>query len=106
SMFHYMDKKNEHLYKEGINSYRTKVRHNTSFTLIQKFVNGEQLMMHEINLEWVRKFDAWMRKKGYAHNYIVTTHKTLRTYLNFAIEDNHRIDYPYSKFPLKFSDGI
>jgi len=98
--------KNKSLYEKSINSYRTKLRHQTSLNCLSTFMKGKQLLMKDINLEFIRYFDAWLRKtKKYKHNSIVSVHKVIKTYINYALNDGYYLDRPYSNFITAFRDG-
>jgi site-specific recombinase XerD len=98
--------KNNSLYEKGINTYRTRLRHQTAINCLGDFVKGKQLLMKELNLEFIRQFDVWLRKvKKYRHNTIVGTHKVIKTYINYALKDGYFLDYSYTNFATAFREG-
>lgn len=102
----YSFKKNETLYEKGINSYRTLLRNKTALNNLQEFVEGNQLPMQKINLEFVRGFDKWLRKtKKYMHNTITGSHKVVKAHINHALADGRSIENPYIHFKTRWVDG-
>lgn len=101
----YAKTKNQYLYEKGINSLRSKQRHATSLNVLTTFMKFERLVMGDINLDFVRRFDAHLRKMKYMHNTITSMHKVIRTYVNHALEDGYRLQNPYKNFSLKFVPG-
>lgn len=102
----YATSKNNSIYEKGINTYRTKLRHQTAINCLRDFKKGQQLLMKELNLEFIRQFDAWLRKaKKYKHNTIVGTHKVIKTYINYALKDGYFLDYAYTNFATAFREG-
>ncbi len=102
----YATSKNNSIYEKGINTYRTKLRHQTAINCLSDFKKGQQLLMKELNLEFIRQFDAWLRKaKKYKHNTIVGTHKVIKTYINYALKDGYFLDYAYTNFATAFREG-
>ena len=102
----YATSKNKSLFDKGINSHRTKLRHQTAINSIIAFMKNKQLLMKDINLEFVRQLDAWLRKtKKYKHNTIVSVHKIFKTYINYALRDGYFLDKPYVGFTTSFRDG-
>lgn len=97
--------KNQYLYEKGINSFRSKQRHGTCLNVLSTFMKFEKLIMADINLDFVRRFDAYLRKRKYMHNTITGMHKVVRTYVNHALEDGYRLQNPYKNFSLKFVPG-
>lgn len=104
-MIFYSETKNTYLYEKGINSYRSKLRHATCLNVLKTFMKFERLMMADINLDFVRRFDAYLRKRKYKHNTITGMHKVLRSYVNHALEDGYRLQNPYKNFSLRFVPG-
>lgn len=102
----YATSKNNSLYEKGINSYRTKLRHQTAINSLSDFMKNKQLLMKDINLELIRQLDAWLRKtKKYKYNTIISVHKILKTYINHALKDGYYLDKPYADFPTSFREG-
>lgn len=98
--------KNNSLYEKGINSHRTKLRHQTAINCLNDFMKGKLLLMKDINLEFIRQFDAWLRRsKKYKHNTIVGTHKVIKTYINYALKDGYILEAVYTHFATAFRDG-
>lgn len=97
--------KNQYLYEKGINSLRSKQRHATCLNVLTTFMKFERLIMADINLDFVRRFDAYLRRRKYMHNTITGMHKVVRAYVNHALEDGYRLQNPYKNFSLKFVPG-
>jgi integrase/recombinase XerD len=85
----------------------TKRHQETSYNRLMEFVGeSEFLPFCDISLEYIKKFNAWLRKtKKLAFNTAATTHRDFRAYLNHALDDKYKFDYPYKKFPVTFRDG-
>jgi len=102
----YSTSKNISLHDKGINTHRTKLRHQTALNNLIDFMKNKQLLMKDINTEFIRHFDAWLRKtKKYKHNTVVGVHKVIKTYINHALTDGYFLDKPYAKFTVSFRDG-
>jgi len=98
--------KNNSLYEKGINTYRTRLRHQTALNCLGSFMKGKQLLMRDFSLELVRQLDAWLRKsKRYKYNTIMSTHKIIKTYIYYALKDGYYLDNPYDNFPISFRDA-
>lgn len=59
---------------------------------------GEQMMLSEVNVEWLRKFQAWCYKKGLAQNTINTTFKYLGRIIKQAKKEKYITDNPFDEF--------
>jgi len=101
----YANTKNQYLYEKGINTLRSKQRHGTCLNVLTTFMKFERLIMADLNLDFVRRFDAFLRKRKYKHNTITGMHKVVRSYVNHALEDGYRLQNPYKSFSLKFVPG-
>jgi len=101
----YATTKNQYLYEKGINSLRSKQRHGTCLNALTSFLKFERLIMADINIDFVRRFDVYLRKRKYMHNTITSMHKVVRTYINHALEDGYRLQNPYKNFSLRFVPG-
>lgn len=59
---------------------------------------GEQMMLTEVNVEWLRKFQAWCFKKGLAQNTINTTFKYLARIIKQAKKEKYIHENPFDDF--------
>lgn len=59
---------------------------------------GEQMMLTEVNVEWLRKFQAWCYKKGLAQNTINTTFKYLARIIKQAKKEKYINENPFDDF--------
>lgn len=59
---------------------------------------GDQLMLGEVNVEWLRKFQAWCEKKGLAQNTINTTFKYLGRIIKQAKKEKYIHENPFDDF--------
>ncbi|HVW97486.1 MAG TPA: site-specific integrase [Mucilaginibacter sp.] len=105
-MAYWLRKKNE-LVAGGIITSDTGDNHMTSYNRLNEFIGGsEYLPFGEIDLEFIQRFNAWLRKeKKLEHNSACTSHKTVKSYLNHAQLDKYRFDNPYLKFKYRFKHG-
>lgn len=55
----------------------------------------------ELSLEFVRRFDVYLRKLGQDHNYIQKHHRFLRKYILLANRKGKRIPNPYTDFKIR-----
>lgn len=107
NFLYYWKRKADELEGDEIITPDTRKHQDTSYNRLLEFVGEtEYLPFCDINLNYVQKFNAWLRKqKKLSYNSAMTTHKVVRTYLNHALADKFRFDYPYKKFTIKFRDG-
>lgn len=102
----FWEKKSQQLYDDKIIVYDTYKRHKSSRKRFQTFVKSAEFLFTELNFELIQKYDSYLRKtKKYAHNTVCGFHKDLKTSINMAIEDGHRIVNPYLKFQYTYRDG-
>jgi integrase/recombinase XerD len=115
NFLHYCNQKREELYRNNIISFRTYQRHNTNLKRFAVFAATDFLPMGNIDEKMVERYDNWLRKKrktlrkkdpkALAHNTVVTGLKELKTYLNHAIKDGHRIKNPFENYRFRYQDG-
>jgi site-specific recombinase XerD len=92
--------------KEDIITETTKTNHTTSYNRLAEYLGAEVLLFNDISLNLVKAYNAWARKKkGWSHNTVCTDHKTFRSYMQYAMADKIKFDYPYDKFSFKFVEG-
>jgi integrase/recombinase XerD len=78
--------------------YASEVRHDTTrMNRILEF-GGDQLMLGEINVEWLRRFQAHCVKKGYAQNTLNTTFKYLGRIIKQAKKEKYIQENPFDEF--------
>lgn len=78
--------------------YATEVKYDkTRMKRILDF-GGEQLMLSEINVEWLRKFQAWCIKKGFAQNTLNTTFKYVGRIIKQAKKEKYITENPFDEF--------
>jgi integrase len=71
--------------------------HHTKIARVTKF-GGENLMLSEITVEWLRKFEAFWRDQGHAQNTINTTFKYVGRILNQAKVEKLITDDPFENY--------
>ena len=59
---------------------------------------GEQMMLTDVNVEWLRKFQAWCYKKGLAQNTINTTFKYLARIIKQAKKEKYIQENPFDDY--------
>lgn len=59
---------------------------------------GEQMMITEVNIEWLRKFETWCNKKGLAQNTTNTTFKYLGRIVRQAKKEKYIKENPFDDF--------
>lgn len=59
---------------------------------------GDQVMITDVSVEWLRKFEAWMRKQKLAQNTISTTFKYLNQILAQGKKEKYLIENPFDIF--------
>ena len=59
---------------------------------------GEQMMLTEVNVEWLRKFQAWCYKRGLAQNTINTTFKYLGRIIKQAKKEKYIQENPFDDY--------
>lgn len=78
--------------------YATEVKyHHTKIARVTKF-GGENVMLSEINVEWLRKFEAFWREQGHAQNTINTTFKYVGRILTQAKVEKLIHDDPFEYY--------
>jgi site-specific recombinase XerD len=102
----FWDNKAIQLSRDQIISYETFRRHKTSLNRLRLFTKPDELLFTELTLEFIQKYDHYLRKKEkYKHNTVCGFHKDLKTYINHAIEAGHRIESPYLRFSYSYRPG-
>lgn len=78
--------------------YATEVKYDK--TRIKRILDfgGEQLMLSEINVEWLRKFEAHCKKKGFAQNTLNTTFKYVGRIIKQAKKEKYITENPFDEF--------
>lgn len=78
--------------------YATEVKYDK--TRMKRIIDfgGEQLMLSEINVEWLRKFQAWCVAKGFAQNTLNTTFKYLGRIIKQAKKEKYIQENPFDEF--------
>lgn len=78
--------------------YATEVKYDK--TRIKRILDfgGEQLMLSEINVEWLRKFQTYCVKKGYAQNTLNTTFKYVGRIIKQAKKEKYINENPFDEF--------
>jgi integrase/recombinase XerD len=104
---YYWQQKQAALLKSNIIVKATVVRHETGYRRFKEFL-GEPtyFSMHDLNENLVLEFQAWLRKsKKLMHNTVVSSLKILKTYVNHAIKDEHKIKNPFEHVKYCFQPG-
>lgn len=106
NLLKFWETKTEQLFEDKIITYETAKRHRSSRKRLQIFVKSDELVFTELDLEFIQKYDHYLRKTmKYAHNTVCGFHKDLKTYINHAIEMGHQVTNPYIKFSYSYRPG-
>jgi hypothetical protein len=54
-----------------------------------KFTKHLNIYFSEIDINWLRKYEIWLKSQGLAINTIGIRFRTLRAIYNYAIAENH-----------------
>lgn len=57
-----------------------------------------------INLEWLSKFESWMKESGCGVNYTGKQLRNIRAVFNYAIDNEVTTLYPFRRFSKKRGD--
>lgn len=107
NFFVFYSKRCEALYAKQIIVYASYRRHRSSRNHLMKFNDFKSLPINSINLDLIKRFDAWARKtEKYQHNTVCGLHKDVKTYLNMAKAEKLIHENPYTDFKFKFEDGF
>lgn len=82
--------------------YRYAGMYDVSFNSFVKYAGSLDIPFNDIDVTWLKKYEAWMLKQGLAVNTIGTRVRHLRAVFNMAIE-HHVIDkecYPFHAYKL------
>lgn len=61
---------------------------------------------HTINVEWLSKFENWMRGNGCGVNYIGKQLRNIRAVFNYAIDNEITTAYPFRRFKIKKEETV
>ncbi len=91
----------ENLQKNASLKKVTRIQHNTVINRLEQF--RKNISFRDIDYNFVKEFDSFMRNEGLHINTIANQHKVLKVYINLAIK--HKLfssdDYPYRMFKVK-----
>lgn len=91
----------ENLQKNASLKKVTRIQHNTVINRLEQF--RKNITFRDIDYNFVKEFDSFMRNEGLHINTIANQHKVFKVYINLAIK--HKLfssdDYPYRMFKVK-----
>ena len=72
------------------------------YNSILRFNRHLNIYFSEIDINWLRKYENWLKSQGLAINTIGIRFRTLRTIYNYAITENHASSecYPFKAFKV------
>lgn len=105
NFFWFVDQRIKQLFEKGVIQDRTKRTFRSSFNRLKEFNKDQVLPISEFSLKLIEEFQAWARKKGYAHNTICGFHKNYKKFLNIAIAEKKLHVNPYKDFKFSYQDG-
>lgn len=75
-----------------------------SYNKLKEF--RKSVLIADIDINFVRNFDKFLKSKGYAHNTIVGHHKRIAKFIRIAIKEMElKIDDPYQSFSTIYIEG-
>lgn len=78
--------------------YASEVRyHSTHINRLRKFA-GDSFLLSDVNVEFLRKFEAFEKSRGMAKNTLATTFKYIHKMVNQAYKEGLIPENPFSKF--------
>lgn len=90
--------KGEVVVAKRLSTYAKEIRHDpVRLKRITDF-GSDQLMISDVSIEWLRKFETWMRKKKLAQNTINTTFKYLQQIITQAKKEKYLLENPFDSF--------
>jgi site-specific recombinase XerD len=78
--------------------YAREVRHDAVRLKRILDFGGQQMMISEVSVEWLRKFETWCRKKPLAQNTINSTFKYLQQIITQAKKEKYLIENPFEQY--------
>lgn len=79
----------------------TATNYNSTRNKIAAFINNREVPINEINVQWLKAFDASMVRKRLAVNTKYKHMKHLRKLLGVAYREGVILESPFKRFPLK-----
>ena len=101
-------KRVDYLFKDHINRLETSGKRNYALSVKQLYNSLIEFNSHldipfsEIDIAWLRRYEAYLRGKGLAENTIGIRFRTLRSIYNVAIDENMVSPdlYPFKKYKV------
>ncbi len=105
NFFWFAEQRSKQMYDKEIIANPTYRRHRSSLNRLKEFKKDQILPLSEFNLELIEEFNAWARKKKYAHNTICGFHKNYKKFLSVAVLEKKIQVNPYTDFKFSYQDG-
>lgn len=80
---------------------RTKQIYQATIAKMRLFCDYDSITFEEMNVSWLRAFDAWMTESGNSTNSRSIHLRNIRTIFNAAIDDELITCYPFRRFKIQ-----
>ncbi|MDX3913012.1 MAG: site-specific integrase [Pseudosphingobacterium sp.] len=101
----FSNKETNNDYNKDVIGYQTWRNHRTAIHRFIEFWESHVIPFADITTDKLKEYDAYLKKRGKAHNTITGYHKVLRKYLNLAINRNLIKKNPYEGLTFRYVDG-
>ena len=87
-------------YIESKHNKRTKEIYEATISKLRSFCDYDNITFEEINVSWLRSFDAWLAETEKSANSRSIHLRNIRTIFNAAIDDELISVYPFRRFKI------
>lgn len=101
------DDERPHYFKEVMEKYvaaktnkRTKELYDATIKKLVQFCDYDHITFEEMNVSWLRSFDAWLSEKSPSANARSIHLRNIRTIFNAALDDELITAYPFRRFKI------
>lgn len=101
------DDEKPHYFKEVLEKYvatktnkRTKEIYDATVKKLMQFCDYDHITFEEMNVSWLRSFDAWLSEKSPSANARSIHLRNIRTIFNAALDDELITVYPFRRFQI------
>lgn len=101
------DDERPHYFKEVMERYvaaktnkRTKEIYDATVKKLVQFCDYDHITFEEMNVSWLRSFDAWLSEKSPSANARSIHLRNIRTIFNAALDDELVTAYPFRRFKI------
>lgn len=102
------DNERPHYFKEVLDKYvatkkrkRTQEIYSATIRKLQAFCDFDTITFEEMNVSWLRSFDAWLSQSEPSANSRSIHMRNIRTIFNAALDDELITCYPFRRFQIK-----